>query len=267
MLWLKSAKKTRGGNIQEYDVNSFLEKLGLTEYEAKTLSALFRLKEAEAPDISRLAQVPKTRVYDVLDRLAKRNLVIEIHGRPKRYMSMDAGKVFSSLLEEKKKELSALEKEADSLKETITVGDMGETRHEKVMKVKDRTDFMKILGQEIEGANHSIHALTPLGKEHAIIKEPLKHASSRNVEIKIISSINEETSRLARELSHAGVKVRDFEHGMHTFIIDNKKVILALSDFQQNKPEYHFTIWPDNKPMATALSKYFEHAWEQGKEV
>jgi len=54
--------------MQEYDVNVFLERLGLTEYEAKTLSALFRLKEAEAPEVSRSAQVPKTRVYDVLDR-------------------------------------------------------------------------------------------------------------------------------------------------------------------------------------------------------
>ncbi len=252
--------------MQEYDVNTFLEKLGLTEYEAKTLSALFRLKEAEAPDISRTAQVPKTRVYDVLDRLTKRNLVIEIHGRPKRYMSMEAGKVFTSLLDDKKKELAALEKEADSLKDTIIV-DKGDGRHEKVMKVKDKADFMKILGQEIDTSEHSIHALTALGKDHTIIKEPLRRAAGRNVEIKLISEINQESSKLAKELSHSGAQIRDFGHGMNSYVIDGKKVILALSDFSQNKPEYHFTIWPDNKPMATALSKYFDHAWESGKEI
>src|SRR3989344_3709033 len=102
--------------MQEYEVNTFLEKLGLTEYEAKTLSALFNLHEAEAPEISRLAQVPKTRVYDVLDRLTKKNLIIEIHGRPKRYMSIEPEKVFASLIEGKRKELHDLEKRAKHIK-------------------------------------------------------------------------------------------------------------------------------------------------------
>jgi len=107
--------------MAETELNNFLEKLGLTEYEAKTLSSLFRLREAEAPEISRNAQVPKTRVYDVLARLTKKNLIIEIHGRPKRYMSIEAEKVFALLIEEKRKELQELEKRASELKETITV--------------------------------------------------------------------------------------------------------------------------------------------------
>jgi sugar-specific transcriptional regulator TrmB len=59
-------------------VNEMLLQLGLTEYESKTLSTLFKMGESEAPAISRLAQVPKTRVYDVLDKLVEKNLVIEI---------------------------------------------------------------------------------------------------------------------------------------------------------------------------------------------
>src|SRR3989344_6793449 len=123
--------------MADYDVNTFLEKLGLTEYEAKTLSALFHLHEAEAPEISRSAQVPKTRVYDVLDRLTKKALVIEIHGRPKRYMAIEPEKVFIALLEEKKKELQSLEREADSLKNSIMTKHAN-GKHERVMKVKDR---------------------------------------------------------------------------------------------------------------------------------
>ncbi|MEI7961272.1 MAG: helix-turn-helix domain-containing protein, partial [archaeon] len=80
------------------DTYSFLEKLGLTEYEAKTLSTLFSLKEAEAPHISRTAQVPKTRVYDVLEKLIQRNLIIEIKGRPKLYRAVEAQKAIDILL-------------------------------------------------------------------------------------------------------------------------------------------------------------------------
>ncbi|VVC00571.1 HTH-type sugar sensing transcriptional regulator TrmBL1 [uncultured archaeon] len=252
--------------MQEYEVNAFLERLGLTEYEAKTLSALFKLREAEAPDISRNAQVPKTRVYDVLDRLTKRSLVIETHGRPKKYMCIEPSKVFGSLIEEKRKELNQLEKEAETLKQSI-VTDKGDVQHEKVLKVKDRADFMRILGNEIDSASQSVKCLAPMGKEHTIIKEHLGRARARNVEIKLIGQINEASGKLAKEFTQAGISVRDFEHGMNAYIIDGKKVVLAISDFRQEKPEYHFTIWPDNKPMANALSRYFEHTWEQGKEI
>ncbi len=252
--------------MQEYDLNIFLEKLGLTEYEAKTLSALFNLKEAEAPEISRTAQVPKTRVYDVLDRLTKKALIIEIHGRPKRYMAIEPEKVFNALIEEKKKELESLEKEASALKESVLVAHSN-GRHEKVMKVKDKGDYMKILGQEIDSAKQSVVGLTNLGKEHSILKESVKNAAARKVEIRLISKINDVSAKLAREFTQSGVNMRDFEHGMNAYIIDGKKVVLALSDFDQEKPEYHFTIWPDNKPMANALKMHFDHVWEQGKQV
>jgi len=252
--------------MQEYEVNTFLEKLGLTEYEAKTLSALFNLHEAEAPEISRLAQVPKTRVYDVLDRLTKKNLIIEIHGRPKRYMSIEPEKVFNSLIEEKRKELSDLEKRAVELRDNITVS-AGDGRHEKVMKVKEKSDFMKILGQEIDSAKESVHAITPINKEHSLLRDSVRNARERNVEVKLISKINEGGDKVAKEFTQAGASLREFEHGINTYIIDGKKVVLALSDFSSDKPEYHFTIWPDNKPMASALKKYFDHAWEMGKEI
>ncbi|MFH1390679.1 MAG: helix-turn-helix domain-containing protein [Candidatus Diapherotrites archaeon] len=252
--------------MHEYDINIFLEKLGLTEYEAKTLSALFKLREAEAPEISRTAQVPKTRVYDVLDRLTKKTLIIEIHGRPKRYMAIEPENVFNTLIQEKKTELQTLETEANSLKDTI-IFDSTNGKHEKVMKVKDKNDFMKILGQQIDSADKSVIGLAPLGKEHGLIKDSIKKANGRNVEIKLISKVNTDTKKLANELKNSGVSMRDFDHGMNAYIIDEKKVVLALSDFQLEKPEYHFTIWPENKPMADALKKHFDHTWEKGKEI
>jgi len=256
----------KGLNLTEHSVNSLLEKLGLTEYEAKTLSVLFTLKEAEAPEISRKAQVPKTRVYDVLDRLTKKNLVIEIHGRPKKYMVIDPEKVFGTLINEKKSELQILEEEANSLKETITA-EHGNGKYEKVMKVKDKSDFMKILGQEIDTAEKSVIAFTGIGKEHTLLKEPMRNAKQRDVEIKLISKIVDANEKVVKEYSKAGVNFRDFDHAMNAFVIDNKKVILALSDFADEKPEYHFTIWPNNPDMANAITKYFDHSWSQGKEI
>jgi sugar-specific transcriptional regulator TrmB len=249
--------------MNDADVNGLFEKLGLTEYEAKTLSTLLKLKEADAPAISRMAQVPKTRVYDVLDRLVSKKLVIEINGRPKSYRGVDTETAVELLLELKRSELKELESKTKRLREAISGwGTAAEDEGEKVMKVKDKNDFIKILSQEIDKAKKEIVALTKLDQEYDLLKESIKTASKNNVAVKIVSHLPHEAHK---ELGEAGVLLKNFKHGMNAFIIDGKKVILSLTDLEKEKPEYHFTIWPNNPPMALALNGYFEDCWKKGK--
>ncbi|MBS3057487.1 MAG: TrmB family transcriptional regulator [Candidatus Diapherotrites archaeon] len=248
-------------------VNGFLQRLGLTEYEARTLSSLFRLREAEAPEISRSAQVPKTRVYDVLERLMKRKLVIETYGRPKKYRVLESEAVFKELLNGKKNEISDLEREAGAIRSVISdSGAIAKSEGERVMKVKDRNDFIKILSQELGSAKSDVIAFTNFSKHHyPEFADAIKKASSKKVKVRVLAKLPNEVAHLSKEFAKSGVSHRDAEHGMHAYVVDGKKVILAISDFTEEKPEYHFTIWPNNKGMASALSGYFEEVWKKGK--
>src|SRR3989344_446974 len=105
--------------MSETEVLKLLLEFGLTEYEAKTLSTLFRLNEAEAPEVSRLAQVPKTRVYDVLDKLIGKKLVMEVNGRPKKYKVVDLDLALQQLVEFKKTELEELQKRTENVKSQL----------------------------------------------------------------------------------------------------------------------------------------------------
>ena len=239
------------------ELNTLLEKIGLTEYESKTLGTLFRMGEAEAPAISRLAQVPKTRVYDVLDKLVEKNLVIEIRGRPKRYRGIEAKKAMDSLLGKKQTELKGLQDRVTDLG-SLLLSSQKEEIGETVMKVKDRHDFERILAQEITKAKTSLVGFSEVtGKEQAL-KDAIDLAKSNKVNIKLINSFQNDWLKKSAE-------VRQLEHGLNAYIIDNKKVILALSDFKQEKPEYHFTIFHGNKPMANALQHYFDNCWQRAK--
>lgn len=236
-----------------------LEKLGLTEYEAKTLNTLFKLGEAEAPAISRSAQVPKTRVYDVLEKLISKNLLIEIKGRPKLYRAIDPQKAIDSLVIGKKEQLSMLENEANELKENLAIYTGKEFTGEQVMKVKDKTDFERILGQELIKAGKSIHGLTEITDEHNIIHDALSKAKENDVDVKLLNSFPSKKLKEAAEVKH-------LNHGLNAFIIDGKKVVLAISDFKKNNPDYHFTILNDHEPMANAFIHYFDNHWSKGKE-
>ena len=237
---------------------TLLEKLGLTEYEAKTLSTLFTLKEAEAPHISRTAQVPKTRVYDVLEKLMEKNLIIEIKGRPKLYRAVEAQKAIDLLLIGKKNQLNLLEKEAAEVKENIFDGIGKDETGEKVMKVKDKQDFERILGQELLKAGKSIQGLTEITDDHDIIHDALKRAKANNVTIRLLNSFP------SKRLKDVG-EVKSFNHGLNAFIIDGKKIVMAISDFKKQKPDYHFTILNEHQPMANALMHYFDKNWKDAK--
>jgi sugar-specific transcriptional regulator TrmB len=236
-----------------------LEKLGLTEYEAKTLSTLFKLKEGEAPNISRTAQVPKTRVYDVLEKLIAKDLIIEIKGRPKLYRAIDPQKAIDLLINNKKDQLTELEEQATKLKDDLVLYDSSKETGEKIMKVKDKQDFERILGQELLKAGETIHGLTEITDDHDIIHDALAKAKENNINIKLLNSYP------SKKLQKHG-EVKHLNHGLNAFIIDNKKVVLAISDFKKNKPDYHFTILNEHVPIANALTHYFDAHWKKGIE-
>lgn len=249
------------------EINELLETLGLTEYEAKTLSALFKLRESEAPDVSRAAQVPKTRVYDVLDKLTKRGLVIEIYGRPKKYRVLGPEEVFDALLNERKKEMTKLEKRVSSLKQLAQAAESAEEDGmERVMKVKDKQDFFRILAQEIELAKKEITGFARIGEEHTLVKTALHSAADKKVKTRILSRVPNHVMDIAKKYSEKGIELKHADHGLNAYIIDNRKVVLGLSDFSKEKPEYHFTIL-HNKAMASALQSYFDSCWKKAREI
>ncbi|PSQ46397.1 hypothetical protein BRD15_09160 [Halobacteriales archaeon SW_6_65_15] len=52
-----------------------LEQLGLTEYEARCFVALTRLPHGTAKEVGQVADIPRSRVYETMDRLQDRGLV------------------------------------------------------------------------------------------------------------------------------------------------------------------------------------------------
>jgi len=157
--------------LNNAELNGLLANLGLTEYESKTLSTLFGLGEAEAPEISRMAQVPKTRVYDVLEKLIEKKLVIEIRVRPKKYRVIDAPQVLDALVAERKSHLSELESQVKEMKGSLanTRKGTGEAKSESVIKVKDKHDFERILAQELEKAEGTIVGFTEISDKHTAL--------------------------------------------------------------------------------------------------
>lgn len=245
-------------------LDAFLGKLGLTEYEAKTLSTLFMLREADSPELARVAQVPKTRVYDVLDALVEKGLVVKMSTRPKKYRALAPTEALQKLVDDKQNELQKWKTDAQLLGKELEKNNANAIPNvaEKILKVKSRTDFYKILAQEVDGAQKEVQGLTALDMHHHLLHDSLEKAAQRNVSIKLMGT-HPEAFKEASQKWGKNVQLQDGAHGLHAYVMDGKKVVLLLSDLKKDQSEYHFAIWPDNKPLAQTFQNTFNANWEK----
>lgn len=97
---------------------SALEDLGLTEYEARCYVALARVPQGTAKEVSQLSDVPRSRVYDTLERLHERGLVDVQESDPREYKAIPKEHALDLLRQSYQQSLDTADTALDQL-ETI----------------------------------------------------------------------------------------------------------------------------------------------------
>ncbi|MFH1424382.1 MAG: helix-turn-helix domain-containing protein [archaeon] len=99
------------------EVNQYLQKLGLNDYQSRALATLFDYPDSDAKELSDESGIPYTKIYEVLDSLEHRSLVKYTMGKPKRYRALEPKSVFDTLLDQQLKQAKELkEQEHEILK-------------------------------------------------------------------------------------------------------------------------------------------------------
>jgi HTH-type transcriptional regulator, sugar sensing transcriptional regulator len=229
-----------------------LSQLGLTEYESRTLTTLFDLYEADAPDISRNAEIPKTRVYDVLEKLKEKGLVLEVYGRPKKYKVIDPEDIFKNLLDKKQKEFKDLDKQVKD----ILVKENWKNHvvaQEKLLQVRNLKDYNKLLSQEFESAKNQINGFTHLDSRFDAFDD-VKEKS--NLDVKLITKPNVKEFEIPKNF-----QIKEKDHSMDAYVIDNNKIIMSLNDLSTPKEVYHLTVLKNNPSLTKAITTHFDQYW------
>lgn len=83
---------------------SLLRGIGLNQYEAQAYASLLLFGEATAGELSNRAEVPRPRVYDIINRLEKKGFVVVEPGRPVKYRAVPPKQAIQSYLQLKEEE-------------------------------------------------------------------------------------------------------------------------------------------------------------------
>jgi HTH-type transcriptional regulator, sugar sensing transcriptional regulator len=258
----------------------FLSKLrrafNLNLYEVKLWTALLSRGISTAGELSDIADVPRSRTYDVLESLERKGFVIVKPEKPIKYMAISPGEVLARVKNRvqiiARERTERLEKLSDSdiLKELEMLFKQGIEPMQPTDfsgALKGRHNLYDHLAMLCKEAQTSIHIMTTeegILRKIRTIKPLLEKAKARGVAIKIIAPITSKNKEVIDKITHvAEIKyVKDLS--ARFCIIDGKQIMFMLIDDKDVHPTYDIGLWVNTPFFAGAISNMFIKAWATG---
>ena len=159
---------------------SVLEKLGLSDYEARAYVALVVKNHATADELADISMLPRTSVYKALKTLEEKKYVTSTVGRPTTYHPVSVEEIRARTITELNEMFDKLASIKGMLSEKGTP--------QLVYTIIDKKRVMAKIGEMIESAKRTIMISTPVISEiRSVHGQKIKDAINRGVKIVIIT--------------------------------------------------------------------------------
>lgn len=96
-----------------------LYRLGLNEYQSRTMMSLVKKGDMNAQQASEESSVPYSKIYSILKSLQDMGLVVSTEGRPQRYIPKSEEHIVNFLISRKENELIRIRREAHRAKKQL----------------------------------------------------------------------------------------------------------------------------------------------------
>jgi len=259
----------------------FLSKLrrdfGLNLYEVKIWTALLSRGVSTAGELSDIADVPRSRSYDVLESLEKQGFVVMKIGKPIKYIAVDPEEVVErvkkNVSNQAKDRVGQLEdlKSTDVLKELKSLHTTGielVDPTELSGSIRGRHNLYSHLELTISGAEKTVTIMTTtqgLMRKVEGLKPIFEKLHKRGVVIRIAAPLTDECAATIKDLGDiAEVRHTDKLVGRFTLVDANEIVFMVLNDGEVH-PTYDVGIWVNTPFFSQALEGLFELAWNEMK--
>lgn len=160
-------------------IHQVLESLGFSSYESKAYSALLREHPLTGYKLSKVSGVPRSRIYETLERLCKKGYVHIQDGRPSTYIPV-AGEEFIL-----KTERSLFDK-VDVLRDWFDTLTSAQKENKDIWKIEGRDNILDKAEYMIQNAAGSL-AISGWAEDLHELRTALERAVNRDVTVLIVS--------------------------------------------------------------------------------
>ncbi len=255
----------------------FLSKLrryfSLNLYEVKIWAALLSRGVSTAGELSDIANVPRSRSYDVLETLEKKGFVVMKLGKPIKYLAVAPAEVLErvkkNVREDAKDQISRLEE----LKNTEVINELNALHTQGVELVepselsgslRGRHNLYNHLELMIRNAESSVTMMTTAQgfiRKVEGLKPTFEKVKKRGVKIRIAAPLTKDCLAAVKDISSVA-EVRSTDSKARFCIIDGKELVFMVLDDQDVHPTYDVGVWVNTPFFASALEGLFEAAWK-----
>jgi HTH-type transcriptional regulator, sugar sensing transcriptional regulator len=260
----------------------FLSKLrryfSLNLYEVKIWTALLSRGVSTAGELSDIANVPRSRSYDVLESLEKKGFVIMKLGKPIKYIAVPPTEVVERVKKNMRKDADDKIKRLHEMKNTEVLNELN-SLHTQGVELVEPTDLSgSIRGRHnlynhieltIRDAEDSVIIMTTsqgFMRKIEGLKPTLEALKKRGVKIKIAAPLTKETRDAVKDIADIA-EVRHTDSKARFIIVDGKELIFMVLNDSEVHPTYDIGIWVNTPFFASALQELFLLAWKSMKTV
>ena len=266
------------------EVMDALKTIGLNLYERKLWVALLAKGVATAGELSSVANVPRSRSYDVLQTLADKGFVVVQTSKPLKYVAVSPKESLDKAKEKLREYYESNVERINRLQSSKTVNelDLIHKRGLELVLPEDLTGSLKgkySVLQQVDSmfkeATNSINIVTtPAGLNDLFENQLsiLKKLKNKGVKIRIASKTNEKCSEAIKALSGvAEVKnISDMKVPLYGnfYIVDGKQLSMGLSDPESVHTSQQMMFWTKSKHAAENLGDpLFNLVWQNSESL
>ena len=261
--------------------DEFLSKLrrsfGLNLYEVKIWAALLSRGVSTAGELSDIANVPRSRSYDVLESLEKKGFVVMKLGKPIKYVAVPPTEV----VERVKKNFSEDAKERigvlDKLKSSPVLNELNLLHTQGVElvdpsdlsgSVRGRRNLYDHLELTVKNASKNVAIMTTTQgfiRKADQLKPVFEKLKKKVVKIRIAAPLTKECAAAVKSLSGLA-EIRSTNAVNARFaLVDNKELTFMVMNDADVHPTYDVGVWVNTPFFSSAMNDMFDLAWKDMK--
>lgn len=261
-----------------------LKGIGLNLYERRLWVALLAKGVATAGELSEIANVPRSRTYDVLQTLADRGFVIVQTSKPLKYVAISPDEALDKVKENLKRDLNQKTERIDKLKSSSLIRELKEI-HKKGLQLvspedltgalKGRYAVLQQMDSMLKNASSSVDIVTtPSGlnelfENHISVLKKLKE---KGVKIKIAAKTDDNSSDAIKALSGVAeiraISGKELPLSGRFYLVDDSQMMMGLSDLDDMHASQQMMFWTKSGHASKNLVKpLFNLVWEKSTPI
>jgi len=244
------------------DLAPSLEEFGLSKYEARAYLALLSRGHLSASELAYYANLPRTKVYATLTKLAKKGLAVITQDKPVVCSAISPEDAFSELVAAQESRVKGMKNMLENLQKISDEGRNPQGAEEHRYLVLDPDSVLRMLEELVSTARSTIASMLDSWGVRLIsqCKDSLVKAIASNAEVKILVSKECIGNDVLSSLPN-GVNVKIGEPNTSMFVFDKSTVILVDSSNGKG------VLFRSTDVVGNVCNRMFDNAWSNGKDL